>query len=193
MSDPQRGTFVALAPLSSAFVRRFNAAVEAAPGTEPAPETADDAYHRGLADGLAAAEAARDDLIAACDRIADAVRAFDAPPPPAAAAVLGAALTALVRQIVGDAPVDGDLLVQRCREALALVSDAAGPVQLLLSPADQTHVGALIADQHPDLRIQSDAHLAPGSVRLEHDGGAVVHGPAALIDDLVQRWQGQRA
>ncbi|MEY4269764.1 MAG: hypothetical protein RLZZ58_980 [Pseudomonadota bacterium] len=188
MSELRPGDFVAITPLTSAFVRRFDAAL--AVSDAPPPESAADAHARGWAEGFAAADAARTAIIAACDRIAAAVADFDAPPPRAAATALAGAMAALISQIVGDAPVDHALLAMRCADALALAGAAAGPVVLMLAPGDADAVGAVLAETHPALAIAADPALLPGSVRVEHGDGAVVHGSAALLADLCERWQG---
>lgn len=101
--------------------------------------------------------------------------------------MLSAAVIRLVTQIVGEAPVNADLLHQRVEAVAAFIGEEQGRSALCLNPEDIT----LLAGRDIAWRIQPDASVPRGSVRLDAGDGWIEHGPdvqisrlKALLDDM---------
>ena len=104
--------------------------------------------------------------------------------------MLSTAVVRLVEQIVGNAPVDADLLRQRCEAVAACIEENDGSVALHVHPDDMPLLdGAQIA-----CRLSADPALGRGGVRLDTDDGWIEDGPdvrlsrlRALLDDMEGR------
>lgn len=105
----------------------------------------------------------------------------------ALAEMLSAAVIRLVSQIVGEAPVNAELLHQRVEAVAAFIEEDQARSALCLNPEDI----ALLGGREIGYRIQPDASVARGSVRLDAGDGWIEHGPdvqlsrlKALLDDM---------
>ena len=104
--------------------------------------------------------------------------------------MLSAAVIRLVTQIVGEAPVNADLLHQRVEAVAAFITEEQERSALSLNPEDIP----LLAGREIAWRIQPDASVARGCVRLDAGDGWIEHGPdvqlprlKALLDDMEER------
>jgi len=100
-------------------------------------------------------------------------------PPAMLAGLIAETVGRLVRQIVGAAPVDAELLLARAEAAAALVIDETRP-RLRLCPADH----ARLADAGLAIDLFSDAALAPGTILIETQDGWIEDGPQAGLARL---------
>lgn len=101
--------------------------------------------------------------------------------------MLSAAVIRLVSQIVGEAPVNAELLHQRVEAVAAFIEQDQANSMLCLNPEDI----ALLGGRELGYRIQPDASVSRGCVRLDAGDGWIEHGPdvqlsrlKALLDDM---------
>ncbi|MDQ4419578.1 flagellar biosynthesis protein [Sphingobium sp. DEHP117] len=101
--------------------------------------------------------------------------------------MLSVAVSRLVSQIVGEAPVNAELLHQRVEAVAAFIEDEQARTALCLNPEDIP----LLGGREVAWRIQPDASVARGCVRLDAGDGWIEHGPdvqlsrlKALLDDM---------
>ena len=94
----------------------------------------EEAFARGFDEGAAASEAAMAELSARQDALTQALAALKAPASGTLAAMLSTAVVRLVEQIVGNAPIDADLLRRRCESVAACMEDNDGDVTLRVHP-----------------------------------------------------------
>jgi flagellar assembly protein FliH len=119
-----------------------------------------DDYARGLADGRAAVE-----VELACDREALAqlitsLEALTPPSPTVLTSLMLASVERLVRDVVGNAPIDAALLNERATALVALVAGEVEPV-LALNPQDL----ALLNDTQLAVQLVVDPALTRGTVQ----------------------------
>jgi flagellar assembly protein FliH len=197
MWSPSLGARYANAPASTApfkswASRLLPVAVEDEPGEEVVAEPVDpidpdevaiDAFARGYEEGCRAMEAEFAVERAAMQRLIVAAETLRPEPPMALAALIAETVGRLVRDIVGAAPVDAELLLARAEAAAALVVDETRPVRMRLCAADC----ALLADAGLDLELVADPALAPGTILIETKDGWVEDGPAAALARLANQ------
>ena len=104
-----------------------------------------------------------------------AFREFDQAALDSLAAELSDTVMALCGQVLGEAAVDGDGLLERCAAAAKRIGSAASHCALHLHPDDIALVGE---DALGEWQVSADAALERGSLRLEGPDGAVRDGPA---------------
>ena len=155
---------------------------EPAPEPEPEPETPDShaealarAYAEGCAAGRAAAEAEGEALgrqqralrlsFHALDEVALGVLADD----------LAATVLALCDGVLGEAAREPEGLRQRCEAAGRRIGGAAGALVLHLHPDDIAMIGE---GALTDWRVEADAGLERGSLRITGPDGTITDGPA---------------
>ena len=106
------------------------------------------------------------------------------------ASLLSQAVLRLVRQIMGEVPVDETLLAARCAAVAACIEGDASQAALEVHPDDLP----LLAAEHSGVTLTANPALARGSVRLATAEGWVEDGPdirfarlQALLNDLEGR------
>lgn len=156
-------------------------------GDEPVPATiaqVDDvratAFTEGYNEGRRTVElevAAERDAIA---RLAETLEVLQPEPSHDLAAMLAETVERLVRQIVGEVSLDGDLLLQRASAVAALVAEDAAPTRMRLHPDDLARL------EGADLPVErvADPLLAPGTVLLEAGDGWIEDGPEVGLEKL---------
>ena len=145
-----------------------------------APETADDPFARGLAEGQRIAESAhqveREKLLA----LITSCQALQDEPSEELAQLIAVTVERLVRQIVETAPIDGPWLKTQAEIAASMVAEADKVRTLWVHPAD----AALLYDCQLKLPVESDPNMMRGTVRIETSAGWIEHGRAVYLDEL---------
>lgn len=139
-----------------------------------------EAFAQGWEEGRRTAEqefAADREVLA---RLLESLDVLRPEPTNALALLLAETVDRLVRQIVGLAGVDGDLLTARAEAAAALIGEETEPARLRLNPADLP----LIDAARIPVAIVGDSGLARGSLVLETGQGWIEDGPAVRLDRL---------
>lgn len=157
-------------------------AVEMPDAAEVAIEAARaEGYALGIAAGEAAAHAAQnanDEATAMLTAALSRLRPFDQEQ---LAQRLGHTVLHLVKQMVGEAAVDGERLAARIKAAAALLSDSAGAGILHLNPADLPLVEGLVPEP---LFAIADPALPRGSLLLESRDAVIEDGPDQWLQQL---------
>ena len=189
MSDPvAEATVVSLAALM-AEGRGFrplrfgaSAAAEMVP-VEPAStaaEPADDPFARGLAEGQRLAETAfaveREQLLA----LVAGAEALQDEPSEELAQLIAETVERLVRQIIGQAPIDAEWLQAQADIAATMVAEADKARTLWVNPAD----AVLLVDAPITLPVAADPTMMRGTVRIETSAGWIEHGRAVYLNEL---------
>ena len=139
-----------------------------------------DGFARGFEEGRRTVELELAQERTAFQRLAAAMQAAQPEPPAALATLIGETVDRLVRQIVGEAGVDADLLRARAEGAAALVADESRPARMRVNPDD----AARLAGADLSLPVMGDAALLPGSVVVECRDGWIEDGPQVALDRL---------
>jgi flagellar assembly protein FliH len=113
-------------------------------------------------------------------RLAESLSAIRPEPPQVLAALLAETVDRLVRQVVGEAGVDAELLRSRAVAAAALVGAETEPGRMLVHPDDVP----LLSGARLPLPVAGDPTLARGSVVIECGKGWIEDGPAVRLDRL---------
>lgn len=151
--------------------------VETAPAEAGA---ANDPFAQGLAEGQRLAEAAfaveREQLLA----LVAGTEALQDEPSEELAQLIAETVERLVRQIVGQAPIDAEWLQAQADIAAAMVAEADKARTLWVNPAD----AALLVDAAIALPIEADPSMTRGTVRIETSAGWIEHGRAVYLNEL---------
>jgi len=142
--------------------------------------TADNAFAEGYAEARRVVEAEmaaeRDMLV----QLIDAASSIAPHAPEPLAALLAEAVLRLVADIVGQAPVDPELLRQRALTLAAAIHEPEGPACVVVHPDSVFHLAGL-----PDhIQVRADITLKPGSVRIVTGDGFIEDGVTAAFDRL---------
>lgn len=146
-------------------------------GAHDARAPHDDAFVRGLAEGQAAAQAAFEAERSALHALVAAAAALQPVDLSGVAQLVVGEVERLVREIVGDMPVDRDWLEAQARQLLEDV-EATSTAQLAAHPDDV----ALLADACLPVAIYADPALLQGTLRLEMANKLLEHGRAPALD-----------
>ena len=172
--------------------RQRSAADDAGSGKpDPIEQARADAFAEGFDAGmriahenLASDEEVRTRLGHALDQLVPAANG-------ALSSLLSAAVIRLVTQIVGETPIDADLLARRVEAVAAFIDDSQSRSSLHLNPEDI----ALLDGREIGFVLTPDSDVARGGVRLETADGWIEDGPdvqisrlKAMLDDM----EGQR-
>lgn len=153
----------------------------------PAPTTieqVDDVRATAFAEGHAEGRRMAEEELAgereALARLAGALQVLQPEAPHDLAAMLAETVERLVRQIVGEVSLDGDLLLQRASAVAALIAEDATPSRMRLHPDDHARL------EGADLPVErvADPQLAPGTVLLEAGDGWIEDGPEVGLEKL---------
>ena len=143
-------------------------------------EATDDPFAMGLAEGQRLAEAAfsveRQQLLA----LIAGAEALQDEPSEELAQLIAETVERLVRQIVGQAPIDAEWLQAQADIAAAMVAEADKARTLWVNPAD----AALLVDAAITLPIEADPSMTRGTVRIETSAGWIEHGRAVYLGEL---------
>lgn len=141
---------------------------------------ANDPFSQGLAEGQRLAEAAfaveRQQLLA----LTASAEALQDEPSEELAQLIAETVERLVRQIVGQAPIDAEWLQAQADIAAAMVAEADKARTLWVNPAD----AALLVDAAIALPIEADPSMPRGTVRIETSAGWIEHGRAVYLNEL---------
>lgn len=144
------------------------------------PQTADDLFARGLAEGQRIAETAhqleREKLLA----LITSCQALQDEPSEELAQLIAETVERLVHQIVATAPIDANWLKTQAEVAASMVAEADKVRTLWVNPAD----AALLYDCQLKLPVESDPAMMRGTVRIETSAGWIEHGRAVYLDEL---------
>ncbi|MFM6853995.1 MAG: hypothetical protein ACKOUM_07940 [Sphingopyxis sp.] len=138
------------------------------------------AYADGLAAGQLAAQTALADERAALAQLAASLDALCPTPAASLAALLGETVERLMRELLGDTPINADLLAQRACAVAALLHAEIEPATLKLHPADM----AIVPMLDVAVPVVADAGLDRGTVRLETATGWIEDSPGIRLDRL---------
>jgi flagellar assembly protein FliH len=148
---------------------------------DPAPpDLIAEAYDRGWHEGSSFVEGEVAAERSAFVALAAALESLRPEPAQALAAVLGATVERLVRQIVGEAAVDPDLLTKRAAAAAAFVTEEMAPARMRLNPDDLP----LLSGAGLALELVADPELARGTILIETALGWIEDGPSVRLDRL---------
>jgi flagellar assembly protein FliH len=139
-----------------------------------------DAFAQGFDEGCRVTAEAKAADIAARDRLIAALEQLSPVDPGALSSLISAAVMRLVEQIVGEVPVDAELLRRRCAAVAASLDEADGHRTLRVYPDDV----ALLADVELAVPIVPDMQMRRGTVRLDTVDGWIEDGPDVRLSRL---------
>lgn len=138
------------------------------------------AYAQGYDEGRRVSEEELAEERAALNALAESLHALQPEPPLELAALLAETVERLVRQIVGEVSLDGNLLLERVNRAAALVAEEATPTRMRLHPDDLER----IKDAELPVALIADPSLGQGMVLLETGEGWIEDGPEVGLEKL---------
>ena len=151
---------------------------------EAAPPTQEDLVARAFAEGFDEGRRTVEMEVAAeraaIARLAEALEVLEPEQPHELGAMLAETVERLVRQIVGEVAIDGEILLKRAMDAAALISDECAPGKMRLHPDDLDR----LADADLPVEMVADPHLAPGTVLLDAGEGWIEDGPEVGLEKL---------
>lgn len=145
-----------------------------------APEPQIDEYARGLADGQQLAATAFAQERARLQQLIAAAQALQPVEPEAVRELILSAVDRLVREIVGAAPVDPDMLRQQVDDAIEFAGPIEAGAMLRLSPGDL----ALLDGVQLPVEMRADPALPAGTLRIDTEHGSIEHGRAPRLEAL---------
>jgi flagellar assembly protein FliH len=113
-------------------------------------------------------------------KLAQSIELLQPEPTNALALLLAETVDRLVRQIVGQVEIDGEMLLARAEAAAALIGSETEPSCLRLHPEDVP----LLDGAHLPVDLVGDPNLQRGSLVLETGAGWIEDGPAVRLDRL---------
>lgn len=150
------------------------------PQVDPLEQVRADAFAQGFDEGIRVAsenfvadEEAGVRLAAALELVVPAANG-------ALSTLISAAVMRLVTQIVGEAPVDVELLAKRVGAVAAFIEDGQSRQRLHVHPDDI----ALLQGREFGLELTPDAAIGRGSVRLDTADGWIEEGPDVQLSRL---------
>lgn len=150
----------------------FAPSLEPVGASAPATKISDEAYADGFAAGRREAELAFTQERNRYRELVAAAECMRAEPTDELSRLIASAVEMLVRQTVGEAHIDGDLLVARAKRAAAVIGEASGPSVIYVHPEDVR----LLHGAELGLTIAMDDKLSRGSLRIESVCGSVEDG-----------------
>ncbi len=140
----------------------------------------EEAFAAGHAEGRREAELDYEAERDALARLAQSLQVLRPEPANALALLLAETVDRLVREVVGQVEVDSGLLLERARQAAALVARDVEPTKLRAHPDDIVHL------ERADLPLALEAEpcLTRGSIVLETGHGWIEDGPAVRLERL---------
>lgn len=169
--------FVPLVDAATETPDAFQPWTESLAGAKAAPV---DEFERGLAEGQALAEAAFAEERKRLQALIAAADALQPLEPEVLRNLISITVERLVREIVGGAPVDPELLREQVDEAIQFAGTVGSDAVLRLAPDDV----ALFDGVELGFPIVADTQLTPGTLRLETHAGTAEHGRAVQLEAL---------
>lgn len=146
-----------------------------------------EAFAQGFEEGARVTREAMEESDAASLQLAAALQQLEPVSDGSLPAMLAVAVTRLVEQIMGEVTIDTDLLRRRCEAVAACVDDRDDRAVLHLHPEDMP----LLEGVELAVKVQGDAGLGRGCVRLDTADGWIEDGPDVrlarlkmLLDDM---------
>lgn len=140
----------------------------------------EEAFAAGHAEGRREAELDYEAERDALARLAQSLQVLRPEPANALALLLAETVDRLVREVVGEVEIDANLLVERARQAAALVAREVEPTKLRAHPDDIIH----LQNAALDVPLEADPGLTRGSIVLETGNGWIEDGPAVRLEKL---------
>ncbi|HYD14627.1 MAG TPA: FliH/SctL family protein [Allosphingosinicella sp.] len=140
----------------------------------------EEAFAAGHAEGRREAELDYEAERDALARLAQSLQVLRPEPANALALLLAETVDRLVREVVGQVEIDGNLLVARAQQAAALVARDVEPSKLRAHPDDIVH----LERAGLSMTLEADPALARGSIVLETGHGWIEDGPAVRLERL---------
>ncbi len=140
----------------------------------------EESFAAGHAEGRREAELDYEAERDALARLAQSLQVLRPEPANALALLLAETVDRLVREVAGQVEVDPNLLLDRARQAAALVARDVEPSKLRAHPDDIVHLeraGLTVV-------LEADPGLARGSIVLETGHGWIEDGPAVRLERL---------
>ncbi|MBV9883641.1 MAG: hypothetical protein JO276_11585 [Sphingomonadaceae bacterium] len=140
----------------------------------------EEAFALGLEEGRKTVEA---EFAAECDalgRLAESLAVLRPEPANALALVLAETVDRLVRQVIGDVEIDGQLLLARANAAALLAGKEVAPTRLRVHPADLHY----LETAGLEVPLEADPGLDRGALILETGHGWIEDGPAVRLERL---------
>lgn len=161
----------------------FAPSLESAGAIPAATKISDEAYADGYAAGRREAELAFTQERNRYRELLAAAECMRAEPTNELSRLIASAVEMLVRQTVGEAEVDGDLLVARAKRAAAVIGEASAPGVIYVHSEDVRFLhGADLG-----LTVAMDDNLLRGSLRIESACGSVEDGIATHLAALSEQ------
>ena len=140
----------------------------------------EEAFAAGLEEGRKTVEAEFAAERDALGRLAESLAVLRPEPANALALLLAETVDRLVRQVVGEVEIDGQLLLARANAAAQLIGKDVEPTRLRAHPDDIPYLEAA----RLDVPLQPDPALMRGTIVLETGHGWVEDGPAIRLERL---------
>jgi flagellar assembly protein FliH len=147
---------------------------------DPIEEAAQQAFVQGFQEGERVTREAMEQDNAARAGLANAIQTLAKADEGALAALLSQAVIRLVTQIIGDVPIDKDVLLARCEAVAACMDSDETRAVLEVNPDDLP----LLAMETLRFALAANPDLPRGSVRLATAEGWVEDGPDVRLDRL---------
>lgn len=150
------------------------------PAVDPVEQARAEAFAQGFDEGMRVASEGMVSDEEAKARLAEALEQIAPAAQGALPALLSAAVLRLVEQIVGQVPVDRDLLMKRVNAVAAFVDAEQERRSLYMHPEDI----ALLSAHEFGFALTPDPAMTRGSVRLDTGEGWIEDGPDVQLSRL---------
>jgi flagellar assembly protein FliH len=140
----------------------------------------EEAFALGLEEGRRTVEAEFAAERDALGRLAESLALLRPEPANALALVLAETVDRLVRQVIGEVEIDGQMLLARANEAARLAGKEVEPTRLRVHPADVHYLEAAGLE----VPLEADPALERGALVLETGHGWIEDGPAVRLERL---------
>ena len=140
----------------------------------------EEAFAAGHAEGRREAEQDYEAERDALARLASSLQVLRPEPANALGLLLAETVDRLVREVVGQVEIDGNLLVARAQQAASLVARNVEPSKLRAHPDDIVHLERAALD----VTLEADPGLTRGAIVLETGHGWIEDGPAVRLERL---------
>lgn len=147
---------------------------------DPLDEARQEGFVQGYDEGRRQAELVLDAEREAIAKLAEALPVLQADPPGVLAQLLAETVERLVRDIVGNSPVEPELLRSRAEAAAALVREEMEPARMRLHPQDLP----VLEGAGLPLDLVADAELQRGTIVVETAKGWIEDGPVIRLERL---------
>lgn len=147
---------------------------------DPIEQAAQEAFLQGFREGERLTREAMEQDDRARVELAQAIGTIGQAGEGVLATLLSQAVIRLVTQVIGEVPIDEDVLKARCEAVAACIDGDEAKAVLEVSPEDLP----LLQQEKLGMALAANADLARGSVRLATSDGWVEDGPDVRLDRL---------